>query len=118
MQFGKTTNARHQPQACKAGAGVHIQSVLYAMAQVFGGGIDRTQSAGHTLQVLLPIGRQFDPSGGSLEQSHVQQIFQLGHLVADGRGGQVQFGGGERKTFAPSNGFKGLQSTQWRDHAT
>ena len=65
----EATNARHQPQTGKTGAGVHIQGVLHAVAQVFGGGIDGAQSAGHALQVLLPVGRQFHPSGGSLEQA-------------------------------------------------
>ena len=47
VQFCEARNTWHQPQAGKAGAAVHVQGVLHAMAQIFGGGVDGPQSAGY-----------------------------------------------------------------------
>ena len=84
MQLREACNARHEPQAGKAGAAVHIQRVLHAVTHVLGGGVDGAQGAGHALQVLLAGRRHFHTTGRTFKQAHMQQAFELGHLVADG----------------------------------
>ena len=44
----------------------------------------------------------------ALEQAHVQHRLQPRDLVADGRGGQVQFGSGQREAAAPGHGLEGV----------
>ena len=116
MSFSKACDARHQPQTGKAGAAVDIQRVLHAVAQVFGGGVDGAQRTGHALQVLLASGGHFYPSGRALKQTHIQQAFEFGDLVTHGRRREVKLFGRQRKAFAASNGFKGLQGGEGRNH--
>jgi hypothetical protein len=48
-------------------------------------------------------------------KSRIQVGLQPRHLVAHGRGRQMQLGGGQRKTLAPGHRFEGLEVGGWEN---
>ena len=54
-------------------------------------------------------------SSGALEQLYAAGLFQLSHLVADGRRRDAELIRGSREAVMPGSGLEGMERAKWRE---
>ncbi|MNL67342.1 hypothetical protein D3C87_1919150 [compost metagenome] len=77
-------------------------------------GVQRVDSR---VEQHLARGRQLDAAAGACEKHHVQLLFDLFDLIADGGGRQPDLVGGAREVQVTRGGFKRSQCPGTRKHA-
>ena len=85
---------------------MHVHRVAHALPGIVGGCTYRRHRTAYPRQIVLASDGQFDVMGSAVEEANIQELLQLGNLMADSRRGEVQLTCRKRKIFSPRDGFE------------
>lgn len=110
MIFCEVLQAWHKPQRREARRRVHMQRIAYTLSCVVGGRTDGSHGSAYPFEVIIARNGEVDVMCGAIKQADIQELLKFGHLVADGRGGEMQFFRRAGKIPSAGYGFKGCEA--------